>query len=211
MTCEDMPWECDDQGNWLDNQHLHPNPVAGMYQTGYGYGDVHAIDRETGTVYVHPGIDVYGTENDEGEVIIIAVASGRIYFLPYQERGFGNYAILMVPDGEGGFYGCLYAHMRDDNTYGLQNGQVVGTGTPIGVIGTTGNSTGNHLHYEVRHDPGLLFTYWGFDSWTSDLQGLSLYYPPSTVLPLYWVDPGRFQYIYIPSQPEVPCQGQGPC
>jgi murein DD-endopeptidase MepM/ murein hydrolase activator NlpD len=62
--------------------------------------------------------------------------------------GFGNYVILLHKIG-GKQYTTLYAHMQDGSVK-VKKGQKVEAGTPLGKMGTTGMSTGKHLHWELR-------------------------------------------------------------
>ena len=62
--------------------------------------------------------------------------------------GFGNYVILLHKIG-GKQYTSLYAHMQDGSVK-VKKGQKVEAGTPLGKMGTTGMSTGKHLHWELR-------------------------------------------------------------
>jgi murein DD-endopeptidase MepM/ murein hydrolase activator NlpD len=62
--------------------------------------------------------------------------------------GFGNYVILLHKIG-GKQYTTLYAHMQDGSVK-VKKGQKVDAGTPLGKMGTTGMSTGKHLHWELR-------------------------------------------------------------
>jgi murein DD-endopeptidase MepM/ murein hydrolase activator NlpD len=62
--------------------------------------------------------------------------------------GFGNFVILLHKIG-GKQYTTLYAHMQD-GTVKVKKGQKVEAGTPLGKMGTTGMSTGKHLHWELR-------------------------------------------------------------
>ena len=62
--------------------------------------------------------------------------------------GFGNFVILLHKIG-GKQYTTLYAHMQD-GTIKVKKGQKVEAGTPLGKMGTTGMSTGKHLHWELR-------------------------------------------------------------
>lgn len=62
--------------------------------------------------------------------------------------GFGNYVILLHKI-DGKFYTTLYAHMQDGSLK-VKKGQMVTAGTPLGKMGTTGMSTGKHLHWELR-------------------------------------------------------------
>lgn len=62
--------------------------------------------------------------------------------------GFGNYVILLHKI-DGLWYTTLYAHMQDGSVK-VKKGQKLTAGTPIGKMGTTGMSTGKHLHWELR-------------------------------------------------------------
>lgn len=62
--------------------------------------------------------------------------------------GFGNYVILLHKI-DGKFYTSLYAHMQDGSIK-VKKGQKVTAGMPLGKMGTTGMSTGKHLHWELR-------------------------------------------------------------
>lgn len=62
--------------------------------------------------------------------------------------GFGNYVILLHKI-DGKFYTTLYAHMQDGSLK-VKKGQKIEAGTPLGKMGTTGMSTGKHLHWELR-------------------------------------------------------------
>jgi murein DD-endopeptidase MepM/ murein hydrolase activator NlpD len=62
--------------------------------------------------------------------------------------GFGNFVILLHKI-EGKHYTTLYAHMKDGSVK-VKKGQKIEAGTPLGKMGTTGMSTGKHLHWELR-------------------------------------------------------------
>jgi murein DD-endopeptidase MepM/ murein hydrolase activator NlpD len=70
---------------------------------------------------------------------ILAAHDGMVSIKPFDRNGYGNY--LVVDRGD---MGTLYAHMIE---FTVTNGQWVTTGTPIGKVGSTGNSTGCHLHF----------------------------------------------------------------
>ena len=62
--------------------------------------------------------------------------------------GFGNYVIILMKI-DGKFYTTLFAHMQD-GTLKVKKGQKITAGMPLGKMGTTGMSTGKHLHWELR-------------------------------------------------------------
>ena len=86
----------------------------------------------------HTGIDLAQSEGTP----IHAAAAGLAYPLSDPAR-YGNYVIIQQ---EGG-YATVYGHMVRTN---VSWGQPVKAGDVIGFVGTTGNSTGPHLHFEVR-------------------------------------------------------------
>jgi murein DD-endopeptidase MepM/ murein hydrolase activator NlpD len=62
--------------------------------------------------------------------------------------GFGNYVVLLMKIN-GKTYTTLFAHMQDGSIK-VKKGQKIEAGTPLGKMGTTGMSTGKHLHWELR-------------------------------------------------------------
>jgi murein DD-endopeptidase MepM/ murein hydrolase activator NlpD len=89
---------------------------------------------------VHTGLDiagVYGTP-------IIAADTGVVYFYP-GSYGYGNYAVMIHGNG----YSTLYGHLSRFNG-SMQSGMIVARGDLIAYEGSTGNSTGPHLHFEIR-------------------------------------------------------------
>ena len=87
-----------------------------------------------------PGTDIasYGGEN----VSIVAASDGVVRKTGYDEDGYGNYVKLDHGNG----YETLYAHL-DKIT---KASGAVQAGDVIGIMGTTGNSTGVHVHFELR-------------------------------------------------------------
>lgn len=64
--------------------------------------------------------------------------------------GYGNYLYIDHGIYKGEYYRTVYAHLYP-NSITVKTGQKVGKGQVIGRVGTTGSSTGYHLHYEIRH------------------------------------------------------------
>jgi len=86
----------------------------------------------------HEGLDIrapYGTK-------IYAVARGVVVTSAY-DGDYGNVVVIRHGDG----FETLYGHMSERLA---KPGQAVGRGDVIGLVGSTGRSTGNHCHYEVR-------------------------------------------------------------
>lgn len=94
---------------------------------------------ETITSSFHTGIDYACPLNTS----ILASADGTVVFAGLDKTGYGNMVILQHPDG----LATLYAHL---NSIHVVLGEKVKQGTLLGHSGNTGNSTGPHLHFEVR-------------------------------------------------------------
>jgi murein DD-endopeptidase MepM/ murein hydrolase activator NlpD len=109
-------------------------PVPGAVSSGFGMR-VHPI---TGNTRMHNGVDMNAAHGDP----IRAVRSGRV-ILAGVKGGYGN--TIMIDHG-GGMV-TLYAHQ---SRLAVSNGVSVSAGEVIGYIGSTGQSTGPHLHFEVR-------------------------------------------------------------
>jgi murein DD-endopeptidase MepM/ murein hydrolase activator NlpD len=87
----------------------------------------------------HWGIDLAGNEG-EG---VYAADAGVVVYAGWNNYGYGN--MIMVDHGNG--FQSLYAHLSALYRF---CGQSVGQGEGIGAIGSTGNSSGAHLHFEIR-------------------------------------------------------------
>lgn len=109
------------------------NPTTGTYTSNYGYR-IHPI---TGQRSFHTGQDIansYGTK-------IVAADGGKVIKASYN-GAYGN--AIVIEHGNG--YSTMYAHLQSFN---VSVGDVVSQGQKIGEMGSTGWSTGPHLHYEV--------------------------------------------------------------
>ncbi len=87
---------------------------------------------------LHPGIDFRGAKGDPVHV----TADGNVVFTG-RKGGYGNCIIVQHKND----FQTLYGHLSHID---VQEGQSVKTGDVIGKVGSTGRSTGAHLHYEVR-------------------------------------------------------------
>lgn len=88
----------------------------------------------------HTGTDITGTGYGSN---IYASAAGTVAKVKWGSTGYGYYVIINHGNG----IQTLYAHMS--NIY-VRQGQYVNQGDVIGAMGSTGNSTGTHLHFEIR-------------------------------------------------------------
>jgi murein DD-endopeptidase MepM/ murein hydrolase activator NlpD len=116
------------------------HPADGTFSSAFGYR-IHPI---YGDWRFHYGIDISNTSGTP----ILAFADGTVTAVG-RSAGYGNYVIL---GHEGGFY-TLYAHCR---TVDVKSGQSVERGQKIASIGSTGVTTGPHLHFELRFGDAFL-------------------------------------------------------
>jgi len=107
---------------------------GGRISSGYGY----RIDPFTRRSAFHSGIDIEGDLNDD----VYATAAGIVAETGYSST-LGNYIIIDHSLGIRTLYGHLKKILVDENTR-------VDKGDRIGLMGSTGRSTGPHLHYEVH-------------------------------------------------------------
>ena len=111
-------------------------PLPGRYNLSSLFGSrKHPI---TGKANHHTGIDIPASSGTS----ILAAKSGVVTTSTYN-NSYGNYVVVSHSDGTS----TLYAHMVRRN---CSKGDTVSQGQVIGYVGTTGSSTGNHLHFEVR-------------------------------------------------------------
>jgi murein DD-endopeptidase MepM/ murein hydrolase activator NlpD len=88
--------------------------------------------------WYHKGIDIANNAAPS----ILAADAGTVNIPPYMAGGYGNYVIINHGNG----YTTLYGHLSQIN---VANGQTVRRGDIIGKMGSTGRSTGIHLHFQV--------------------------------------------------------------
>lgn len=90
----------------------------------------------------HGGLDMVALDSDKS---VYAVADGVIDSTLYEANGFGYYITQLLPDGRRIYYG----HLKQ-GSFAVKAGQKVKVGDKLGVMGSTGNSTGAHTHVEMR-------------------------------------------------------------
>lgn len=120
-------------------------PCPGQVTSNYGYR------AKFGRM--HKGIDLAIRSNDT----IRAAFDGKVRLTNYEGKGYGNYVILRHPNGLETVYGHL-------NKFLVKPDQVVKAGQPIALGGSTGRSTGPHLHFETRYmgyaiNPSAIFDF----------------------------------------------------
>lgn len=101
----------------------------------------YGIVRKDGKI--HKGVDLISTSGDRN---VKAIRKGIVSFSGYDATGFGNYVVILQEDG----YKALYCHLK---SYNVKVNEAIKEGQVIGVEGTSGNSTGVHLHLELRKAP----------------------------------------------------------
>ena len=115
----------------VNGVYLSQRPVSGVITSRFG-------NRESIRTYAHTGLDIaapYGTP-------IKAAAGGTVSVAQYS----GSYGNLIVVDCGNGVE-IYYGHC---SSLYVSAGDEVEAGDVIGAVGSTGNSTGNHLHFEIR-------------------------------------------------------------
>jgi murein DD-endopeptidase MepM/ murein hydrolase activator NlpD len=106
---------------------IYPTPLH--YLSGFDYSSI------------HPAIDLAGSTGHA----IFASDSGVVVYAGWNDWGYGY--VIVLDHGNG--WQTLYAHLSAIN---VVCGQSVYQGDVIGAMGSTGNSSGPHLHFEIMHD-----------------------------------------------------------
>ncbi len=112
-------------------------PVTGVISSGFGWR-IHPV---TGERKLHKGVDFAAPTGTP----IFAAADGLVTDAGWTDDGYGNIVELRHDDGSI----TLYAHA---NSVYVSKGQTVNKGQAIAQVGSTGRSTGPHLHFEVQPD-----------------------------------------------------------
>ena len=118
-------------------------PASGYYSSPFGY----RLSPITGGSELHRGQDIAGSG------AISAAQSGTVVTATYH-ASFGYYVVINHGTINGVTVETLYAHMQPGLL--VAPGQTVSQGQQIGIMGTTGDSTGVHLHFEVHENGGLV-------------------------------------------------------
>lgn len=119
----------------LDIAPIHM-PIAGNFRQSSGFGN--RRDPFSGGRAFHSGLDFAAASGS----IVMSAGKGTVSFVGTRS-GYGNVVEVTHPNG----LVSRYAHL---SSFLSEEGQAVNTGTPIAKVGSTGRSTGPHLHFEVR-------------------------------------------------------------
>ncbi|HTN63210.1 MAG TPA: M23 family metallopeptidase [Devosia sp.] len=119
----------------IDTAPVHM-PLTGQYRQSSGFGN--RKDPFSGGRAFHAGLDFAAPRGS----VVSAAADGTVTFVGTMS-GYGNVVEVTHASGLVTRYGHLSGFLSEV-------GQIVHTGTPIAKVGSTGRSTGPHLHFEVR-------------------------------------------------------------
>ena len=102
------------------------------------------------SILFHNGLDLSAPMGTN----VISIGDGEVYEIGFDPMGLGNY-VYIKHDFGGLIYYSAYGHMLNDSIV-VEKGQNIKIGTKIGEVGSTGNSTGYHLHLTIL-DRELIF------------------------------------------------------
>jgi murein DD-endopeptidase MepM/ murein hydrolase activator NlpD len=112
-------------------------PVQGAVTSPFGG----RLDPFSGGASFHPGLDITAPYGER----VVAAGSGVVVSAGNKGDGYGNKVVISHGDTISTLYGHLSAIL-------VKKGEEVKEGDPIGRVGSTGRSTGDHLHFEIRVD-----------------------------------------------------------
>lgn len=125
------------QGNKISSEKGYLWPLPGYTALSSLFAG--RKDPFTGKPATHTGIDVPAPKG----VKVLSAKSGVVLTSAFNKGGYGNYVVVDHGDGNT----TLYAHLSSRS---VKEGAVIKQGDVVGLVGSTGRSTGNHLHYEIR-------------------------------------------------------------
>jgi murein DD-endopeptidase MepM/ murein hydrolase activator NlpD len=118
----------------------NPTKVSdAVITSGYGSRSAPTTNKGKGSKQ-HDGIDIGGSVNGQAAD---SIGGGKVTEVGYDENGYGNYVVV----DHGGGYTSLYGHLQKAT---VKQGDTVSAGQQVGVIGSTGKSSGPHLHLRVH-------------------------------------------------------------
>lgn len=118
----------------------NPTKVSdAVITSGYGGRSAPTTSKGKGSTQ-HDGIDIGGSVNGQAAD---SIGGGKVTEVGYDENGYGNYVVVDHGDG----YTSLYGHLQKAT---VKQGDTISAGQQVGVIGSTGKSSGPHLHLRVH-------------------------------------------------------------
>lgn len=112
-------------------------PVLGTISSYFGLRSQPTAGASTN----HKGIDIASATGTP----VSSLYGGTVTKVAYDAGGYGNYVVVENSSG----ISELFAHL---STVSVKKGQSVSSNSTIGKVGTSGNVTGSHLHYEIKQD-----------------------------------------------------------
>ena len=129
---EEIELEKKKKASTVNDIYLEVTPVSGVITSRYGA-------RESIRDHAHGGLDIGAPAGTP----IKATAGGTVTYAQYNSGGYGNLVVIDHGNGVQTYYGhCSKLY--------VSKGEKVIAGEVIGAVGSTGFSTGNHLHFEIR-------------------------------------------------------------
>ncbi len=108
----------------------------------YVLGTRYGVKGDSWSCGYHSGLDLK-SKNYGGDGVVYPVAAGTVESISAHGKSYGNHVCIKHADG----MISLYAHLA---SISVKKGQAVTLSTKLGVEGTTGNSSGLHLHLEIH-------------------------------------------------------------
>jgi len=116
-------------------------PVPGVLTSKFGW----RRDPINGKRAYHRGVDIRGKRGSD----VKATADGTVKLVNYAKEGDGRY--ILIDHGNG--FITKYAHLKKSL---VKKGDTVSRGQVIGLVGSTGRSTGPHVHYEIHYNDKIV-------------------------------------------------------
>jgi murein DD-endopeptidase MepM/ murein hydrolase activator NlpD len=109
-------------------------------QGAYSFGGADARFGASRPGHVHQGQDLVAASG----VPVVAPRAGTVHWVAYQAAGAGHYVVVTGDDGRD----YVFMHLLDGSV-AVAKGQPVAAGQRLGLVGSTGESSGPHLHFEI--------------------------------------------------------------
>ncbi len=122
------------------------SPVARKFFITAHFNDPRAYTFAPTKLQLHEGVDLAAVDNQGNPVAVLAAQRGVVDFIGFSPQGYGNY-VRIAHDWQDEKWVTWYGHMSEVTT---QVGQFVLPGQKLGIAGTTGFSTGIHLHITLQ-------------------------------------------------------------